>query len=567
MMPSNHRHPVHPSRHRVRTACEPCKARKRKCDGHEPCGTCVRYEYECAYAPHHGKSITGSSKLKSSREPTKGMNSDWRLPPSAGRAGDLDQRHMEANSGVAFPHFLGRDLNLSDAVKVRSVGWNLGLSDESTEPRTNPTTLLTQSDMERLANVYFEKVHPVYGFLNEAALRSQITARWNSTSCSERYDGVLCGVAALGSLFSGVLRTEPERQIFKCSEELLEIGRRSRKPMLDDAAAHLLHTIYLRATSSPHAAWMASCTTMHLLEAVGAHQERTSISLLYSDTADTTSMDQEGRRRLFWISTVLNAWISYEYGRSRIALRGVSCEDPSAEDGNFTVDLVNLYRISELLDPHNLDEPPDLEECLARIERLELSHDALILSRSNLTLTIYRRMRLGSSTFLKDFLDRIIQQGLMGLEAALRMAEASCPWWHVINLPFQLVCVFLAIDTKEALSWVSHAIHVLRVVAQRFNTHAARAALETAESLVRLSRKQKEQQATILRQSLGEQDETEIARNNSVFLSDGYSGQAAAIREPDGQNGLTWDWDTFFNMDIPVFADLGVINETNSQML
>ncbi|KAE8167717.1 hypothetical protein BDV40DRAFT_152664 [Aspergillus tamarii] len=38
-------------RRRAKVACESCRTRKRKCDGQEPCGTCVQLEYDCHYCP------------------------------------------------------------------------------------------------------------------------------------------------------------------------------------------------------------------------------------------------------------------------------------------------------------------------------------------------------------------------------------------------------------------------------------------------------------------------------------------------------------------------------------
>ncbi|KAE8376782.1 hypothetical protein BDV26DRAFT_264982 [Aspergillus bertholletiae] len=47
--------PEHPGpsrkRRRAKIACESCRTRKRKCDGQEPCGTCVQLEYDCHYNP------------------------------------------------------------------------------------------------------------------------------------------------------------------------------------------------------------------------------------------------------------------------------------------------------------------------------------------------------------------------------------------------------------------------------------------------------------------------------------------------------------------------------------
>ncbi|UZP46152.1 hypothetical protein NXS19_013964 [Fusarium pseudograminearum] len=36
-------------RKRSRLACGTCRELKRKCDGSQPCGACIRFEYDCTY--------------------------------------------------------------------------------------------------------------------------------------------------------------------------------------------------------------------------------------------------------------------------------------------------------------------------------------------------------------------------------------------------------------------------------------------------------------------------------------------------------------------------------------
>jgi hypothetical protein len=42
-----------------------------------------------------------------------------------------------------------------------------------------------------------------------------------------------------------------------------------------------LRTFYLRLTGRPHGAWMASCISMHLVEASGLHKEMQTIAVVY----------------------------------------------------------------------------------------------------------------------------------------------------------------------------------------------------------------------------------------------------------------------------------------------
>ncbi|CAG8887139.1 unnamed protein product [Penicillium egyptiacum] len=91
--------------------------------------------------------------------------------------------------------------------------------------------------------------------------------------------------------------------------------------------------------------------------------------------------------------------------------------------------------------------------------------------------------------------------GNHGLDAAMRLAEGHCPWWHVANLPFQFICVLLAIDTRESLSHIGPALRSFRSVTRLYNTPSIHTALETIESLVCHFQTKKQRDSVILRDS------------------------------------------------------------------
>ena len=534
------------TRQRAKRACETCKLRKRKCDGHEPCTYCLRYEYQCTFKPHPRRKPAAS---RSSARPSEEED----LPKVSDRA-DANQEHMEANSGTAFPHLLGMRLNPQGAPKVYGFSWNLGPRDEPLEPFTNLTDLISREEMEDLASHYLKKIHPVYAVLDPDTLRQKIVARWHDPATAASYDPILCGVAALGSLYSGHQEHLNEGALVQSAKEMLETTRISKTTLLHHATAWILRTIYLRSTNCPHASWMASCSTMHIIEAIGAHQDPELVSLVYSDTADV-SVNDESQRRLFWVATVLNAWISYEYGRSRVILRGVSCKPPLPRTGDFTTDLISMYQISERLDPDQNNKLSDLEDALSRVERLTLSHDALILSQSNLALTIYRRLRVASSNISNDILTRIIRLGNDGLEAAVRLAEERCPWWHVANIPFQFLCILLAIDTRESLSYVGPALRSFRAITSHYSTPTLHTALETIESLVRLSQNKKERDLILLRDRMQQEDSGLTEQNSTAsqaFNDASWLGATGDLTLPDN---FDWDWNVFLDTQVPFFDE------------
>lgn len=291
---------------------------------------------------------------------------------------------------------------------------------------------------------------------------------------------------------------------------------------------------------------------MHIMEAIGAHQDPELASLVYSDTANV-GFHEEIQRRLFWVAMVLNSWISYEYGRSRVSPRGVSCKLPLPRKDDYTTDLISLYEISELLDPDCDNKAVDFEEALARVEGLTLSHDALILSQSNLALTIYRRLRISSVNISNDVLARIMQFGNQGLHAAVRLAEECHPWWHVANLPFQFICILLAIDTRESLSYIGPAVSSFRTITRHFNTPTIHTALETIESLVGLFQSKKERDSIILRDSLHEGDASLTEQNPATPQASDVTfglGPTENLYLPDN---FDWDWNAFLDTQAPIF--------------
>lgn len=406
----------------------------------------------------------------------------------------LSQQRMEATSGTVFPHLLGMNLNPQDAPGMHGLSWNLGLRKPRMTGFGVVTDYLDQHDMQSLADVYLQVIHPVYSILNPDELSDKIAYCWSAESGLhnyDEYDAVLACVAALGSLYSGGASHPTEAMLVQFAKDLLDRILMVKKPSLSHATAWVLLTLYLRSTSSPHVSWMASCTAMHVLEATGAHQDPPSGSLVYSDTRDPAS-DDEARRRLFWVAITLNTWIANEYGRSPVVIRGVSCQIPPPRPGDLTADLIHMYRLSQELDPDRDNGPADLIDCLGRVQALDLGHYALKLSQTNLILTIYRRLRATSSSIPNGVLLEIVGAAMTGLNAAIRLAETRCPWWHVANVPFQTVCTLLAIDTRESLSRVDEAMRALQRVADNFPTPTIQQAVDVAKSLVRLTRRKKE---------------------------------------------------------------------------
>lgn len=139
-------------RQRAKHACEPCRLRKRKCDGAMPCNMCKQFEYKCYFENHPRK----RSKIVEQNAHNE-LSGDYirSEPPNEDQANVEDvlkMRNMEANSGIAFTRLLGQRLDPSGP-KLFTFGWNLGAATYVPPSITPITDFLNQDQMYSLAQV------------------------------------------------------------------------------------------------------------------------------------------------------------------------------------------------------------------------------------------------------------------------------------------------------------------------------------------------------------------------------------------------------------------------------
>jgi hypothetical protein len=569
-------------RQRAKQACEPCRLRKRRCDSAMPCNMCVSFQYRCYYEKHprkRSKIVQANAEHDLSNNPDAYIRHEIAPEDRPGLEDSSTLRYMEANSGIAFTRLLGQRLDPGKGPALFTFGWNLGGRSAGTgsaggaDAAMDIGGLLNQDQMIALARLYFDNVHPLYGFMDKEYVLEQINVRWAQPSECRLPDHFFANMAGAGALFSDGSLEAVIPAIIDGAKKDLENSSVMQLPTLVDAQSWLMRCLYLRATEHPHAVHMASCILMHLVEALGLHQEsRATPNVPDGDPNHASSV--ETRRRTFWIARMLNSWVSFEYGRTRVNLRGINTQLPTPQEGDYTTEYIHLYSLSCCLDPERDDSK--WEDFLRQLEAYKTHHDGIELSRANLAMSGYRRLRLSNPTLSVETTARIIKLGLSGLEAAKRMAAKHMPWWHVANVPFQVVCVFLAMDVRESLLHVGAAIRVLEEVVERFRTAAMKEALKTARFLVRLSKKKKDEDSEVLGLSLkrdGEKGDAETATQKPETkvstVHDVINGGAAYAGAPipvgetpatasssddwtaDLLNNSDLDWNIFLTADMP----------------
>ncbi|KAJ5573625.1 uncharacterized protein N7459_008052 [Penicillium hispanicum] len=561
-------------RKRSRVACISCQLRKRKCSGEQPCSTCAQIGAECLYNPVPRKRRATSSSgyhanlstLDERQRRFDGRSNTVPQPVSAASSATSPasrqrlsssrpvNQSLQANSGAAFVRKLGLRIDPAHAPRLQLFAWNVGerrsppaLSSALESQRSAPITkIISQEEMRRLTAIYFEKVDPCYAFLDRRYVLDCIVQRWPSSPESpaepseQPYDAVLCGVAAFGYLFSRREMTDTELRAVETARLLLEksiLG--AETPSIDTIAGWVLRAAYLRTTASPHAAWMASCTLMHMIEAAGLHlespdAESTGLSSSTSQrqqpqSGDSglgeTTNDPDIRRRLFGMARHLNTWISFDLGRSRVVLHGATTNAPLIRDHSpppsispsSRSDLFRLLPLSESLDPTG-PSPQDLaelESALDSVLDLVYTEPPSILLQCNLMLCIYRRIRaLNAHAPLSGRLDQVLALASRALRAARTMVTSTCPWHQVANVPFQVVCTLLAIDNRAALSVLPDAMHTLREVLAVYDTSVMREAYSTAYLLVALHQRRKEDDTRALADVLRENAAAVVVEQN-----------------------------------------------------
>lgn len=516
---------------RTRHACEPCKARKRKCSGQQSCFSCSRFEYDCYFSSDRGKMIIP--------KPGTAVEITSVKYASGGVSKDSDREAIaKINAGLLFPATVGLKLNSTRPPSVRGLGWNVGLHYRYSPSPAAIVWILTKDEWHVLFATYRREIHRIYDFMDLEMVLQASAGRWDDPDASNEYDHVLAGIAALGSLFSKSRDEGCGALLVECAKEILDSTSLVANPTFLDVQAWVLRTLYLRCNAPPHAAWMASCITMHVAEAVGAQVE-----------AALGPVNVGIRQRTCSIAEMLNTWISWEYGRSPVTTQNASCMQSGQVAPTGSVNILDLFRISNVLDPASESSVTQLESALEQVAKLNLSHPALVLSQSTLSFAIFRRLRASMATLSGARLETITSIGQKGLEASLSCVRTSTPWWHTANVPFQFVCILLAIDVTDYLPCVEMALRTLRTVTNHFDTQIMHNALSTAEHFVQLSQKRKERDLMLLQRAMPSDWSQEVdgrqGMDSNSTDTDPDSDEMAALNEWLGATpsleGVDWN--------------------------
>ncbi|KAK4897277.1 hypothetical protein LTR27_004797 [Elasticomyces elasticus] len=365
---------------------------------------------------------------------------------------------------------------------MRMLAWNLFLGERRAEKVVLPdrlTSILSEPEMLRLTNVYFEKVDHCYGFIDADLVRQSVSDIWHTPNVSGAKDAVLCGVAALAYLFSGAEDIAIETSLVALAKHLLDPST-ADAPSWYSATAWLLRTIYLRLTAKPEEAWLASCSTLHIIDASGVVN------------AGLRRIDVHTGHRILGVAQHLNIWMSYDLGRSRVRLPEIDNAPISTHSDGYTTELLELLPYSQDLDPTKEVSAENLATVLEEVVSRTHTQPPSVLAQCNLMLCIYRRLHVSKAEVPGHLMDKVLDLIRRSIDAARLSMAAGLPWHHVANIPFQAVCTLLAVDTVRSFAILSEAMGCLAAVNDTYHTGATHEAFTAAYALVQLHQKRRE---------------------------------------------------------------------------
>ncbi|KAI7225379.1 hypothetical protein KC330_g9135 [Hortaea werneckii] len=268
-------------------------------------------------------------------------------------------------------------------------------------------------------------------------------------------------------------------------------------------------------------------------------------------------------RKTLWIARLLNTWISNEYGRPPVKTRFDDLIVPSIPSDSILVapdeQIIYLYNISESLSPERQSNTEEYEAGIVKLATLntQRSHDAVLLSRTIMALAFYRRLRSSETAGLKrQIFTHLGEIGIDGLQAAKRLARQQKPWWHLANVPFQLLCAMLVIGTASSFAYIPTALQALEEVEHEMPSSTITEALNISRRLIKLSRLEMTKQMQYLDQCSGAS-----LVNHQTQAKDTQSEPPASelpipwqMSGPEMQSDPSdFDWSFMPDMDIPLF--------------
>lgn len=463
---------------------------------------CVVYEYSCNYANSNDDETITTSTATHPPAPIKRVNVEF----DNGATDEHRFRYAGSSAAMAFPHVvsmaLGSDDTSNTASKMQSFAYNFGIRpDEASNAHGSLRELISEDDLTFYSGVFFSAIGTVFDIVDRRIYAQRCRDYYHEPHSinSASFGAVAAGIAALGSFLS-IKKHLGESDLVQYAKAILDDPASMRMLEIEHIIAWGMRVIYLRATTRPNNAWIASCTTMHLCEAVGLHEEDSIKKMASIAGAAALGHDADRLRRIFWISWAGHALLSYEYDRSSVNFRAVTTKAIMPVSGSVADRFVQIAQIIPASNsPFHLAYQPrtqteELLERLKSLQELQFTDPFLLVTKADLAFCFYRRayqLKMGMSD---DFIQLVINNGNAAVKAAEQLARQGRFFWNVIGSVFHYACILLAMDNSIASVNITAVFKGLETLVMAADTGHTREALVMARHLLglHLDRKRKE---------------------------------------------------------------------------
>ena len=398
----------------------------------------------------------------------------------------LKTRFTSAYSAIAWPKALGVSLDMPVPPRLQSFAWNPGHRNEpKVIPQNNISNIITLEEMRHYSDIFFNEVNPTFGIVDRELYGPRSADFWISQKRGTDFEALICGVVALGSYFSGHSPLVAEAQVVEQGRLLLDLTFAHAPGWLSlkHVQAWVLRAIYLRSTTRPHLAWMASNTAIHVAEALGLHREITDSQISRDVPRLISMLEITIRRKVFWMAMGINQFLASEYGRTRATIELVCCQPPPSQTHDISTETLAIFQ-SVPPTQNLLGRGPELLEVLESAMALPANSPFLGLLRADSCFCTFRMLRSTNLNLTCAQVASLLGVIRVALDGATFLVSMTQPWWNIVGTPFHSVCVLLSLDVSESLAMIPLALETLKNVTTKFDSHLSREALRTAHALV-----------------------------------------------------------------------------------
>jgi hypothetical protein len=266
---------------------------------------------------------------------------------------------------------------------------------------------------------------------------------------------------------------------------------------------------------------MASCTAVHIAEAIGLHREINESKITCDSSRHVSGFEVDLRRRSFWIAMALNSFFAAEYGRTKVHIDLIGCHPITPKAGNFTAEVVAML-LSVPKQQTQAASTSDLVGGFVDVAAMPVKAPFLGLLRADICFCIFRLLRSTNRNLPPAQIASLLDVIRVALEGATFLTSMNQTWWNIVGTPFHSISILLSIGTQESFAMLPFALETLKNITTTYSSHLSNEALKTAQALVQASRDKRGRELESLDQSLGIVADFSSTSNPSTVSSGDY---------------------------------------------